>query len=111
MRTFTLARLGLGAVYALVSQRISERTTPPELVAALRVLAARHIVQAALTSRRPALTRLGVTVDALHALSMFTLAVADRSYRRPALADALIATVLTGSGFVLTRPREISADT
>jgi hypothetical protein len=60
----------------------------------LRTLGARDLGQAVLaaTAPPPALRRLGVAVDALHASSMVALAAVSRDYRRPALTSALIAT-------------------
>ncbi len=60
---------------------------------ALRVLGARHVVQALLSclTPGPGLLRVGAGVDALHALSLAALAVVDRRWARVALADAVVA--------------------
>jgi hypothetical protein len=63
----------------------------------LRALGARDLGQAVLAATAPpaALLRLGAAVDALHAASMYALAVVSRDYRRPALTAAAIATTWT----------------
>jgi hypothetical protein len=66
-----------------------------------RVLGARHLVQAALTTGTPPGTaRLGIgaVVDLTHAASMVGLALIDRTVRRATLADAAIETLLAGAG-------------
>jgi hypothetical protein len=71
-----------------------------------RVLGARHLVQAALTSGpAPGAARLaiGAAVDLTHAASMAGLAAADRSLRRATLADALIETMFAASGLAAAR--------
>ena len=63
----------------------------------LRLLGARDLGQAVLaaTAPPPALVRLGLGVDVLHAASMYGLAAFSRAYRRPALTAAAIATTWT----------------
>lgn len=65
----------------------------------LRFLGARDLGQAVLaaTAPPPALARLGVGVDVLHAASMYALAALSRDYRRPALTAAAIATAWTAT--------------
>lgn len=60
----------------------------------LRVLGARHVGQAALLSRHPALAPLGALVDLLHICTDLACAVAVRPLRIPALTDASVAAVL-----------------
>lgn len=62
----------------------------------LRILGARHMVQAALTMRMPRAGTLaaGAGVDAVHALSMLVLARHSRERRTAALRDATAAGVL-----------------
>jgi len=60
----------------------------------IRVLGARHLLQAAATSTfggGAALRRTSAGVDALHALTMLVLAAVDRRRRHPAVANAAIA--------------------
>jgi hypothetical protein len=60
----------------------------------IRLLGARHLVQAIATARGgPALHRLGGGVDAIHAATMAVLAAADRRRRHPAALNAAIALV------------------
>lgn len=68
--------------------------------AVARVLAFRHLVQAALTSviATTEVRQLGVVVDALHAVSMVGLAVVDPRRRRLALTDAAVATAFAIAG-------------
>jgi hypothetical protein len=89
-----------GAVLALTT-----RSDPAFLGAArtvLRVLGARHLVQAGVELRRPgaAVLGAGAVVDGLHAASGVTLAALDRRWRRSALLDAAVAT-----GFCLATAR------
>jgi hypothetical protein len=71
-------------------------------LAAVRVLGARHLAQAAAGGADPGrtATRLGATVDALHAASMLALAAADRRWRRAALTSASVAGALAVAGVV-----------
>jgi hypothetical protein len=64
--------------------------------AVARLLGARHLVQAAITSVAPdgAVLLLGAEVDLLHAASMAGLAVLAPRRRRIGLADGLIAAAL-----------------
>ena len=66
----------------------------------VRVLGARHLVQAGLTGWSPSSRglRTGAVVDALHAASMLPLAVASREHRRAALVSATTATLLAVAG-------------
>ena len=66
-----------------------------------KLLAARHLVQAALTAGAPpgaARLGIGAAVDLAHAASMIGLALVDRGIQRAALADATIETLLAGGG-------------
>lgn len=62
-------------------------------VTATRILGARHLLEAAITTYRPepAVTAAGASVDALHALTMCALAVADPRRRRLAATSAVAA--------------------
>ncbi|MBT1003795.1 hypothetical protein KIH31_14415 [Paenarthrobacter sp. DKR-5] len=68
----------------------------------IRILGARHLVQAALTSGRgPAAHRVGGTVDLIHAVTMLALAAADRRRRRAATVNAVLALVFSAAEFTL----------
>ncbi|MDQ0147758.1 hypothetical protein [Pseudarthrobacter niigatensis] len=63
----------------------------------IRVLGARHLLQAASITAfggGAALHRISAGVDALHALTMLVLAAVDRPRRYPAVANAAIALAL-----------------
>lgn len=65
-----------------------------------RVLGARHLLQAAVTSRGNNRGRVlaGAAVDATHAVTMVTLAALRPDWRGLALTNALTATVLAAAG-------------
>lgn len=66
---------------------------------AVRVLGARHLFQAGIEVRYGApARRLGVWIDALHALTAAGFAVGDRRWRRPAAMDALVASAFAAIG-------------
>ena len=67
-----------------------------------RFLGARHLTQAIISAAagRSSLAP-GAAVDSLHAASMFGLAAARPRLRRPALADAAVASLLATAGVVL----------
>lgn len=66
----------------------------------LRVLGARHLLQAAVTAWRPTpvVLAVGAATDVLHGASMAALAVADARRRGRAAADAVLAAVLAVTG-------------
>ncbi len=67
-----------------------------------RALGARHLLQAAVTSRGGRrLVAAGAAADALHAASMIPVAVADSRIRRAALADAALESLLACAGVML----------
>jgi hypothetical protein len=74
--------------------------------AVARVLGARHLLQAALTtaaaSSRPSLG-IGAVVDLAHAASMAAVALADRQVRRLTLSDALIESTFAAAGVSAAR--------
>jgi hypothetical protein len=80
----------------------------PRVRAVARVLGARHLLQAALTTAAgwsPESLWIGAAVDLLHAASMGALA-ADRRVRRLTLTDALVEStfVLAGGSAAWPRP-------
>lgn len=90
------ARALLG-MFELAQPRLLYRAvagTPPSgtVVIVIRVLGARHVVQALLLSRAgQGWHRCGALVDLTHAASMVTVACAGRRWRRPAGVDAVLA--------------------
>ena len=98
-RAGVLVRAGWGGVLvgapgSVLS--ITTRSDPAFLGTArvvLRVLGARHLVQAAVEARwpRPGVLTLAATVDGLHAASGLAFAATDRRWRRSALFDAAVA--------------------
>lgn len=71
-----------------------------------RVLGARHLIQAAVSSLAPlpGVLAAGAAVDAVHAASMVALAAADRGSRRAALTDALTESFLAVAGISAAVP-------
>ena len=67
----------------------------------MRVLGARHLVEAGAEWRLgyPA-RRVGIGVDAIHALTSLVFGVSDERWRRAAFTDALIAGAFVGLGLV-----------
>lgn len=58
----------------------------------LRLLATRHLVQAAVEAwRGPTVVRAGAAVIAVHACTAMAFGMADRRWRRPSLIDAAVA--------------------
>jgi hypothetical protein len=68
--------------------------------AAIRILGARHLLQAALTARGGRTAhRIGGTVDAAHAATMIVLAALDEKRRSTAAVNAAIALVFSAGEF------------
>lgn len=92
-----LARTGAGLI----------NTAQPESDVIARrgvwIAGARHVVQAAVTLAKPELRPYGVAVDSLHALTMIPVAVFSKRFRRPALAQAVVAAALAGAEIVVLR--------
>ncbi|MGB8385941.1 MAG: hypothetical protein WCG47_32675 [Dermatophilaceae bacterium] len=103
MPTLALALECARAAYGLVqlaapgviADAVGGRRTDRPTRAVIRVLGGRHLVQAVLTVAigTPRAHAVGSGVDALHAMSMYAVAGADRERRRLALASAADATV------------------
>jgi hypothetical protein len=68
-----------------------------------RLLGARHLAQATLTTLvpRPGVFVAGAGVDALHAASMVMLAAVDRTARRAALTDAVVEAAFAATGLAV----------
>jgi len=77
----------------------------PGAVVVARVLAARHLLQAAVTTAKPAapIGGLGAAVDVLHAATGLALAAVSPRWRRAALVDAATATALAVAGWIGAR--------
>jgi uncharacterized membrane protein len=70
------------------------RAPDRKTAAVIRVLGARHLIQALMTHRKgQSAHRIGGTVDLLHAASMVGIAVRYKKHRSPALLSAAIAAV------------------
>jgi hypothetical protein len=71
----------------------------------IRVLGMRQLCQALVTRTQPsvAVLLLGAEVDAAHAVSMVTLALCSRRWRRAALADAMFASLFALAGAAAAR--------
>ena len=98
-------RAGYGAVQLLRPAYSAEQLLggplDPGAVAAVRVLGARQLAQAAMSVTTPSarLLALGAGANGVHALSMAVLVLADRRWRRPAMVSGLIA-----AAFAAARP-------
>jgi hypothetical protein len=103
------ARAGYGAVQLLRPAYSPEQLLggplDPGAVAAVRVLGARQLAQAAVGAAAPSarLLALGAGADGAHALSMAVLALAGRRWRRPAMVSGLIATAFAAGGALAAR--------
>ena len=102
-------RAGYGTVQLLWPDRSAEQLLggplEPPAPAAIRVLGARQLAQAGLSMAVPTapLLAAGAGADALHALSMAVLALADRRRRRPAIVSGLIAAAFAAAGALAAR--------
>ncbi|MEV0393568.1 hypothetical protein [Polymorphospora rubra] len=97
-RLSLLTRVGWGGTLLLAPRAVLRRfgRSSGLAVATLRILGARHLVQAAVLARHPvpAVFGLGAGVDGVHALTTAALAAVDRPQRRIALGDGAIAVAL-----------------
>jgi hypothetical protein len=105
---FCAARAMLGSTYLLFPRVPLQGTGPGpgrHGATAARILGARHLAQALVTSGHPpaAVLALGAEADAAHAASMAVLGLLSRRWRRVALTDALIAATLTAIGIAAAR--------
>ena len=97
-------RAAYGAALLLVPERVlglgTRAPIPPAAVVVARVLGARHVLQSLLTAAAPtaAVTGAGALVDVLHGSTGVGLAAMSPRWRRTALADAALATVLAAAG-------------
>jgi hypothetical protein len=97
-------RAAYGAVQLLLPAYSAEQLLggplEPAGLAGVRVLGARQLAQAGLSAAIPTapLLTLGPGTDAVHALSMAALALADPKWRRPALVSGVTATAFAVGG-------------
>jgi hypothetical protein len=102
-------RAGYGAVQLLWPDYSAEQVLGGPLEPAgrtgVRVLGARQLTQAGLSLAAPSapLLAVGAGTDALHALSMAVLAVADHRWWRPAVVSGLIAASFAAGGVLAAR--------
>jgi hypothetical protein len=73
--------------------RVIDRSAPPRAGAVVRVLGARHVVQAVVTTD-PGRARLGAVVDAAHVATLLATALFSPRWRRAALADCVVAVTI-----------------
>lgn len=83
-----------------VSGRLLGEAPDGQVRLVIRILGARHLVQAALTARAGRTAhRVGGCVDAVHAASMIGLAALDGRHRRSAAVNAALALVFAAGEF------------
>ncbi len=103
MTALTAIRAGFGGVCLAAPQAVPGLAPPLDgrMRLVVRILGARHLVQAWLIGRSPTVVRHGVGggIDVAHAATMVTLARVDRRRRRPALTNAAIALTFAGADF------------
>lgn len=111
MNRFELVRAAFGLSQLIAPSLLFERVPGVKLDSAarvvIRVLAVRHLVQAALTvsTDDPRVHGLGALADGLHAASMIGLAIADPRRRRGAIASAVIASTFAAGEAYIARKR------
>jgi hypothetical protein len=110
-RLFQAARACYGATLLVapgtVIRAVTRRPAGSRTCAVVRLLGARHVLQAAATTAAGAGTGplgLGAAIDLTHAASMAGLALADRQVRRLALTDAAIETSFAAAGLSAAWP-------
>ncbi|MFV9452720.1 hypothetical protein ACNJ7E_04505 [Rhodococcus sp. NM-2] len=102
-RTVVIARLGYGLLQLSAPNLMPTHVLGQPLrrrdQAVLRLLGARHLLQAAVTTAMPtpSVLRYGASVDAAHAASMIVAAL-DRRRRRTAIAEMVCASGFTIAG-------------
>jgi hypothetical protein len=102
-------RAGYGTVQLLWPEYSAEQLLggplEPAARTGVRMLGARQLAQAGLSLAAPMPTLLaaGAGTDAVHALSMVVLALADARWRRPAVVSGLTATAFALGGVLAAR--------
>ena len=109
VRTRIRTTAALRAGWALVLLTLPEQLlraggagpVPAAAVAVVRVLGARHLLQAAVSAGVPSrsVAGLGALADLTHAGSCVALAIGSRRWRRAALADAVIEAGFAAAGW------------
>ncbi|WP_035741810.1 hypothetical protein [Arthrobacter sp. MA-N2] len=104
MKPLELVRVGYGMCELLAPDFLTGRllgsTRDRRATTVIRILGARHLIQAVLTARSGAAAhRIGGSVDVAHAVSMGLLAAMDGRYRTPATANAVLALVFAAGEF------------
>ena len=100
MRISTVARVAWGGALVIAPRALlragGRPDAAPAAIAFARVLGARHLVQAAVTTAAPAplVADYGAIVDAMHATQQLALAIGSPRWRAAALVDAAIAVAL-----------------
>ena len=108
-------RAGWGAVLLIAPHSVARTPAGPldaRNILVARILGVRQLVQAAATGSGSSyrLRVASIGVDIIHAASMLGLAAIDVRHRRPALADAVVASGFAAAGYAVTRRRRIDAD-
>jgi hypothetical protein len=100
-RALCVIRALYGGMQLIAPAPILDQRDPPVVRRLVRVLGARHVVQAVVTAPRPtpAVLAVGAQVDLLHASSMLLAAVAASERRARPLADGSVAVFLGILGF------------
>ncbi|MFZ2174111.1 MAG: hypothetical protein WAW17_08775 [Rhodococcus sp. (in: high G+C Gram-positive bacteria)] len=107
-RTLVMIRLGYGMLQLSAPNLVPARVLAQPLrrgeQVVVRVLGARHLLQAAVTTAvpTPAVLRIGAGVDAVHAATMIVAAL-DRRRRRAAVAEMLCARGFGAAGLWAAR--------
>ncbi|WP_368680543.1 hypothetical protein R1X32_10070 (plasmid) [Rhodococcus opacus] len=107
-RTLVVVRLGYGMLQLsapnLVPTRVLGQPLRRREQIVVRLLGARHLLQAAVTTAAPSplVLRYGAGVDAVHAASM-AIAALDRRRRRAAVAEMLCASGFAAAGLKAAR--------
>lgn len=106
--TTTIVRGGIGGCELLAPTFVAGIVESQPIDVAtrrtIRVLGVRHLVQSALEAAapRPDVVRVGMTIDALHLLTMvaYGLGASDPARRRLARTDAVVASAFALSGLL-----------
>jgi hypothetical protein len=110
VRATALARAGWAGVLLVVPEVVLRAGGPGPVPAAAvtvaRVLAARHLLQAAASALTPTgpVAGLGAVVDTLHAGSCVALAAMSPRWRRAALLDAAVEAGFAAAGWAGSGP-------
>lgn len=110
MRTLEVTRAAYGlcqlAFPTMIFRAAVGYQPEPRVRAVIRILGARHLLQALITGAAPTSRALhlgGGVVDSLHSASMVALAIADRRRRRVAALDAMAAGLFACTEFARAR--------